>query len=164
MRKPLPLIILSEVLMVDPVTLGSYPLFKDVSPAVLEKISAFCHDITFEKGQIIFREGEKADKLHFLISGSIALRVNIMTKPEFVTVSFVSKSYDCFGWSGLVSPHHYTASAYCEEDCKVRTISGKELLKILSDNPEAGFKVMHRIANLVSDRLRNSRTALLKTL
>jgi CRP-like cAMP-binding protein len=141
-----------------------FPLFKDVSPDVLEKIAAISEELTFSEGQTIFREGEKADKLHFLIKGSIALRVNIMTKPESVTVSFVAKSYECFGWSGLVSPHFYTASAFCEEDCKIMTVSGSELLKILADNTDAGFLVMHRVASLVSDRLRNSRQALLKTL
>ena len=150
--------------MVSSTSLASLPLFMDVSPDVLGKISAICEELSFTEGQTVFREGEKADKLHFLISGSIALRVKLMTKPDSVTVSFVSKANECFGWSGLVSPHHYTATAYCEEETKVLTVSGDQLLNILASNPDAGFKVMHRIANLVSDRLRNSRQALLKTL
>lgn len=150
--------------MVSLTLLAGFPLFKDVSPDVLEKIAAISEEFSFAKGQTIFREGEKADKLHFLIKGSVALRVNIMTKPESVTVSFLEKSYECFGWSGLVEPHFYTASAYCEEDCKIMTVSGRELLQILAHNTDSGFIVMHRIASLVSDRLRNSRQALLKTL
>jgi len=150
--------------MVNSAVLAGFPLFKDISPEIIEKITSFCKDHTFNEGQTVFREGEKADKLHFLISGSVALRVNIMTKPESVTVSYVSKSNECFGWSGLVSPHYYTASAFCDEDSKILTIDGEGLMDILTQNPDAGFKVMHRIANLVSDRLRNSRQALLKTL
>jgi len=145
-------------------SLAGFPLFKDVSPAILAKIAAVSEELAFSQGQTIFREGEKADKLHFLIKGSVALRVNIMTRPESITVSFVTKSNECFGWSGLVSPHYYTASAYCEEKCKIMTVSGNKLLQLLADNPDAGFKVMYRIADLVSDRLRNSRQALLKTL
>lgn len=150
--------------MVKSASIAGFPLFKDLSTDVLEKIAAVSDEHAFSEGQTVFREGEKADKLHFLITGGVALRVNIMTKPDSITVSFVSKSNECFGWSGLVSPHYYTASAICDEDSKIMTISGNELLDILASNPEAGFKVMHRIANLVSDRLRNSRQALLKTL
>ena len=150
--------------MISSSVLASFPLFKDISPVVLDEIAAISEELSISAGQTVFREGEKADKLHFLLKGSLALRVNIMTKPDSVTVSFVSKSNECFGWSGLISPHHYTSSAYCEEDCKILTVAGDHLLKILSDNPEAGFKVMHRMANLVSDRLRNSRQALIKTL
>ena len=150
--------------MVNLDLLAGFPLFKDISPAVLGKIAMLSEELNFTEGQNVFREGEKADKLHFLIKGSIALRVNIMSRPESVTVSFVAKSYECFGWSGLVEPHYYTASAYCEEPSQVLTIAGKELLKNLSDNPEAGFMVMHRVAEMISYRLRNSRLALLKTL
>jgi CRP-like cAMP-binding protein len=155
---------LAEVTVVNSSMLASFPLFQDISPVVLDKIAAISHEHDFKKGETIFREGEKADQLHFLLKGDVALRVNIMTKPDSVTVSYVTKLDECFGWSGLVSPHYYTATAHCEEDCKVLTIQGDELLKILSENTDAGFKVMHRIANLVSDRLRNSRQALLKTL
>ncbi|MEI6289033.1 MAG: cyclic nucleotide-binding domain-containing protein [Chloroflexota bacterium] len=150
--------------MINSSTLAGFPLFKDVSPEVLGKIASISEELSFNEGDIIFREGEKADKLHFLLSGGIALRVKIMTKPESVTVSFVSKSNECFGWSGLISPHHYTASAFCEENSTIMTLEGQKLLNILSENPEAGFKVMHRMANLVSDRLRNSRQALIKTM
>ena len=141
-----------------------FPLFRDISPAVLEKIAAASEELSFAAGQSVFREGEQADQLHFLLKGSVALRVNIMSKPDSVTVSFVTKAYECFGWSGLVAPHYYTASAYCDEQSQVLAISGNELMQILSANPQAGFTVMHRIAELISDRLRNSRQALLKTL
>ncbi|MCK7506397.1 MAG: cyclic nucleotide-binding domain-containing protein [Desulfobacterales bacterium] len=30
-----------------------------------------------KKDDLVFREGERADKLHLLVSGSIALRVNL---------------------------------------------------------------------------------------
>ena len=150
--------------MISKETLTGFSLFKDVSPEVLEKIAAVSQEHLFNQGQIIFREGEKADKLHFLVTGSVALRVNIMSKPDSITVSFVSKPNECFGWSGLVSPHYYTATASCEEACKIMTVSGAQLLIVVESNPESGLIVMHRIANLVSERLRNSRQALIKTL
>jgi CRP-like cAMP-binding protein len=144
--------------------LASFPLFKDISPAVLAKIAHLGMELNFEEGQSVFREGEKADKLHFLLKGSLALRVKVMSKPESVTVSFVAKSHECFGWSGLIAPHYYTATAYCEEKTEILDIAGKELLDILSENPEAGFLVMHRMAEMISYRLRNSRLALFKTM
>lgn len=153
-----------EVIVVNSSSITGIPLFKDVPASVLEKIASISQAHDFQKGQLIFREGEKAAELHFLIKGSIALRVNIMTRPDFVTVSFVEKPFECFGWSGLITPHYYTSSASCEEDCKTLTIPGDQLFNILENNPEAGFKVMYRVANLISDRLRNSRQALLKTL
>ncbi len=150
--------------MIDPALFTRFPLFQDISPVILEKIAAISHEHVLAKGEAVFREGQTAQKLHFLLKGSVALKVSIMSKPDSVTVSFVAKAYECFGWSGLVRPHHYTASAYCDEETSILEMDGEELVKILSANPEAGYKVMSRIAELVSDRLRNSRQALLKTL
>ena len=145
-------------------TISSMPLFKDLSAEVTAKIGAISTLEKYKTDDLIFKEGGKADSLHFLINGSVALKVKIMTKPDSVTVSYIGKAYDCFGWSGLVSPHYYTASAICEEDSEVLMVNGDALLKLLQQYPADGFLVMHRVANLVSDRLRNSRQALIKTM
>jgi CRP-like cAMP-binding protein len=150
--------------VIDPALLAKFPLFQDISPVILAKIAAISEELTIPKGQTVFREGGKADKLHFLIKGEIALRVNIMTKPDSVTVSFVTKPYQCFGWSGIVAPHYYTASAFCDEESSILAVSGSEFMKILNAEPFSGYTIMLRVAELISDRLRNSRQALLKTL
>lgn len=150
--------------MVESALLAKFPLFQDVSPAILQKIARISEEISLKEGETVFREGQVADKMDFLLKGSIALRVNIMSKPDSVTVSYVAKSNECFGWSGIVPPYHYTATAYCDEETRILSVRGKEFMEIISENPADGFKIMQRIAEIVSDRLRNSRQALLKTL
>jgi CRP-like cAMP-binding protein len=81
-----------------------------------------------------------------------------------VTVSFVSSPYQSFGWSGVVAPNHYTSSAECDEDSNLLIIPAEPFMDLLEQNPEHGFTVMKRIAEIIADRLRNSRQALLKTL
>ena len=150
--------------MITSKMLGEFDLFKSTSEGALEEISAICETIKIAQGNYVFKEGETADKLHLLISGSIALRVNLTSRPEFVTVSFVDRPHQTLGWSGVVSPNHYTASAYCEEDAELIVIPSDKFLAILEKYPEAGYKVMLRITQIISDRLRNSRQALIKTL
>jgi toluene monooxygenase system ferredoxin subunit len=150
--------------VIDSAVLNKFPLFQDISPTILSKIASISEEITLKEGDVVFREGQTADKLHFLIKGGIALRVNIMSKPDSVTVSYVAKGNQCFGWSGIVPPYHYTATAHCEEDSRIVAVQGDEFMKIISENPADGFKVMQRVAEIISDRLRNSRQALLKTL
>jgi CRP-like cAMP-binding protein len=150
--------------VIETSVLVRFPLFQDISPAILEKIAAVSAELTLKEGEAVFREGQTAEKLHFLLKGSIALRVGIMTKPDSVTVSFVSKPHQCFGWSGIVPPYHYTATAYCEEDSRILAVHGSDFMRIITDNPVDGFKIMQRVAEIISDRLRNSRQALLKTL
>ena len=150
--------------MISADLLSEFGLFKDLPGTLLSQVAALGDEDSAAQGDFIFREGQKADKLHFLISGSIALRVKLTSKPQHVTVSFVNQPYSIFGWSGVVSPNHYTASAECEEDTKFLVIASVPFMKLLEQNPESGFKVMRRITEIIADRLRNSRQALLKTM
>ncbi|MEW5938371.1 MAG: cyclic nucleotide-binding domain-containing protein [Chloroflexota bacterium] len=150
--------------MITKEALANFDLFRNVSANVLEEIANICEEVFVAQGGYVFREGERADKLHLLIKGSIALRVNLTSRPESVTVSFVSHPHQTLGWSGVVPPHHYTASAYCEEDSMLVALPSGKFLQILEAHPEAGYKVMLRITEIISDRLRNSRQALLKTM
>lgn len=145
-------------------SLAEFPLFRNLPEELLEKIGALSEEQSLPQGETIFREGERADKLHFLLQGEVLLRVKLTSRPESITVSVVSQKFESFGWSGIVPPYHYTASAVCETDCKILTIPGVKFMKLLEENPEAGFTVMQRLIELVSNRLRNSRQVLLKTL
>jgi CRP/FNR family transcriptional regulator len=150
--------------MITSEILAEFDLFKDVSNDTLKEIASISNTIKVDKGGYVFREGEKADKLHLLVRGSIALRVNLTSRPDSVTVSFINIPHQTLGWSGVVAPNHYTASAFCEEDTELLVIPSDQFLQILDAHPEAGYKIMLRITQIISDRLRNSRQALLKSL
>lgn len=144
--------------------LSEFALFRNLPEELLTKVAALGEEETFSQGDIVFREGEQADKLHFLLNGEIVLKVKLTSRPESISVSVVSQPHESFGWSGIVPPFLYTASAVCETDCKILTIPGDGFMKLLNENPVAGFTVMQRLTELVASRLRNSRQALLKTL
>ena len=150
--------------MITTDALSRFDLFKGLSESLLTEIAALSEEVSVKQGEFIFREGEKADKLHFLLNGSVALRVKLTSRPESVTVSFVSMPHQSFGWSGIVAPNHYTSSAECDEDSNLLIIPAVPFMKLLEANPESGFKVMQRIAETIADRLRNSRQALIKTM
>ena len=150
--------------MITPEMLAEFDLFKDVSKDTLKEVADISETVKVSKDDYVFREGETADKLHLLVNGSIALRVKLTSRPDSVTVSFVNRPHQTLGWSGVVAPNHYTASALCEEDTELVVIPSDKFLQILDRHPDAGYKIMLRITTIISDRLRNSRQALLKTL
>lgn len=144
--------------------LSEFALFRNLPEELLEKVAKLGEEASFSHGDVIFREGDDADKLHFLLDGEVDLKVKLTSRPEHITVSAVRQQFESFGWSGIVSPFHYTASAFCEGDCKVLMLPGEGFMQLLNENPEAGFIVMQRITEIIASRLRNSRQALLKTL
>ena len=150
--------------MITKESLAEFDLFRDIPADVLKEVAEIGEEIFVGKDGYVFREGERADKLHLLVKGSIALRVKLTSRPESVTVSIVSRPHQTLGWSGVVAPNHYTASAYCEEDSMLVALPAEKFMKVLESHPEVGFKIMLRVTEIISDRLRNSRQALLKTL
>lgn len=150
--------------MISTDVLSQFGLFQGLPESLMTEIAAISSEVSAKQGDFIFREGEKADKLHFLLNGSIALRVKLTSRPDSVTVSFISTPFQSFGWSGVVPPYHYTSSAECDEDSKLFIIPSEPFMKLLEKNPESGFKIMQRITVIIADRLRNSHQALLKTI
>ncbi len=144
--------------------LSQIELIKDLPERLMREILGYCVEINKKKDEVIFNAQDEARTLFILLEGSVAIRVGLTSRPENVTISFVNKPYSAFGWSGVVSPFHYTATAVCDEDSRLLAIDGHRLMQLLEDNPAEGFVVMRRMTEIISNRLRNSHLALLKTL
>ena len=61
-------------------------------------------------------------------------------------------------------PYFYTASAVCEENSRFIAVEGQKFVELLQADPEVGVVVFLSIAQVISARLRNSRTVLLKSI
>ena len=139
-------------------------VFRGLSSSQLEKIENISEMREYHDGELVHQESEKAEHLFILVNGEIELRVQLTTHNQRITVGVINRSNQCFGWSGVISPNYFTAAAVCCQNSTVIAIDGKKLIEILEDEPAAGFKVMKGIAEIISSRLRNCRSALLKTL
>jgi CRP-like cAMP-binding protein len=150
--------------MVTPQMLSQTTLFEGLTEEQLKAVADHSEEITCQQGEMLFWEGDVAELLYILVEGELDVFVQLSSRPERVTVSVISQPYQTLGWSGLVAPHVYTASALCEVDCHLVAIDGVELIEVLKADTAMGFTVMGRIAEMMSNRMRNTRFALLKTL
>ena len=66
-------------------------------------------------------------------------------------------------WGALIEPFKHAASARAVSDSTLLVVDSKELISYMSGSPAAGYAVMHAIAVLVTERLRNSRLQLVNT-
>ncbi len=89
------------------------------------------------KGDILFRQGDPADRLYLLQSG----RVGFSELDKHVSAGAV------FGEVGLFAPHGVrTLTAACEEDCRLATISRDRVLELYYQNPRFGFFLIRLIS------------------
>jgi len=144
--------------------LSKVNVFTDLNKQQLEKIAAITEIMELEEGDEIHEESANAKHLFVLTKGEVHLLVQLSSHNQQITVGMINQSNQCFGWSGVIAPHYYTATAVCQKTSQVLAIDGQKLLEILESEPTAGFKVIKGVAQIISSRLRNCRMALLKTL
>ena len=69
---------------------------------------------------------------------------------------------EVFGWSALVEPYVYTATAKCVGKVDEVYIIGTDLIKLFEQNPEIGYIVTRNLSVMVSNRLMETREKLSK--
>ena len=139
-------------------------LFERITEEVLGVISENSEVKQYYQGELIFSEGDYAEYTNILLDGEVAIRVKLTSRPQSIIVAFLTHCNETFGWSGVVPPYYYAASALCESQCDAISILRKKLVDVLRQEPLSGFKIIQHITELVSSRLRNSRAVLLKSL
>lgn len=146
--------------MIPTQVVSQIDLFAGLSEKLLTTIASRCEEIGCVEGERLFREGERAKGLYFLLEGRVALQVQLSSRLENMTVTVIDSSGQGIGWSAVISPFYYTASALCQTNCSLVAINGQELMQVLEQEPAAGSIVWQRIAGLISSRLRDSRAAM----
>lgn len=127
-------------------------LFQGLPDGFVAEVSAAMQEESFEEGVYLFRRGEPAGKLYVLEEGRVRLMVG-----ELGSVSrTVRQPGDVFGWSSLLGPGGYTATAQCLTQCRVMTIGGDALNRMLEQNPALGLEFYRRVATLIRQRLIDS--------
>jgi CRP-like cAMP-binding protein len=149
--------------MVTAHLLSQISLFEGLSKEQLEGIARHCEELTCPQGEILFREGKKAGRLYILLEGEVTIQIQPASHPKTITVEVSNQADNLIGWSGLVAPFYYTASAICREESRLVALDGQALLRVLGQDPVMGFVISQRISEVISNRLRSTRIALSKT-
>lgn len=139
-------------------------LFEFVSDDILANMAKVAKEVDYSRGDLIFDEAQEAENLYILLDGKISMGVSLTSTPATITVSVVSMPNTVFGWSSIVTPYRFTAFAQCDVDSKVLAIPGEKILDFLQQDPPTAYTVMKRLTELISSRLRDSRTVMLRTL
>jgi CRP-like cAMP-binding protein len=127
-------------------------LFEGVDFEVMNEITGICSEESYSKDAILFEKDEEAKCLYILLEGTVKL---VIKNGGSITFSLTEPG-DVFGWSSMLENAKYTASGICATDLKVVKIEKGKLIRILKNRPEVGFKVLQRLAGVISRRLSNA--------
>jgi CRP/FNR family transcriptional regulator, cyclic AMP receptor protein len=144
--------------------LAALPFFKGLSTQHLETLvkNAMCAE--FSPDEIIFREGESANRFYIILEGQVALESTTLKRdderePELIQTLGPD---DLLGWSWMFPPYCWHFNARAITAGKVIFFYGTRLHEECENNHDLGYELMKRVAETVVHRLQATRLRLLE--
>ncbi len=167
--------------MVDKDLLSTLDFFSGLSPEQTDTIAGIGEVREYRKDDIIFRSNDNATDLFGVLAGDVDLsiifedrvlrtnieyeeaiqaRYEILEKP--IVVDQVGPG-DMFGWSALASPRKRTATARCGGPVRTVAFPSAGLKGAFENDPLLGYRIMERVGQIISRRLRNRTEKLIES-
>ncbi|HEX8254944.1 MAG TPA: cyclic nucleotide-binding domain-containing protein [Thermoanaerobaculia bacterium] len=130
-------------------------LFRErgLSAAEMKLLATFSSEERFREGSMMFREGEKGDKLYIVLDGRVRISKFIPGVGEEALT--VLDRGDFFGEMALIDEKPRSADAKAHEgDATVLSIDRATLNEILSMDPHASLQFLNLLCRMISRRLR----------
>jgi CRP-like cAMP-binding protein len=124
-------------------------LFRRIPSYVIDEIAGIATEESFPEGYQLFRQGDLADFLYILQEGEINISIEKGEQFSFL----MNQSGSVFGWSALIEPNWYTATAKCIKKSDVIKIDADRLMRVFEKHPAEGLTIMRRLAGIVATRL-----------
>jgi CRP/FNR family transcriptional regulator, cyclic AMP receptor protein len=128
-----------------------HPFLAGMNHTQLALLTGCAIPVHFEGGQIIFREGDMANRFYLVESGKVALE-STGGLGDLVLIDTIGAG-DLLGWSWMFPPYvwHFTASAL--EPTEVIFFYGTILREYCERDPSLGYEVFKRMSAVMVKRL-----------
>lgn len=110
------------------------PVFSGLGAAAIAEIMRLLHSRTAQEGEVIARRGERADAMHFIVSGSVEVELkadeNVRLGPG-----------DFFGEIAILAEDVRSATVRAMEETQLLTLEAHDLERLMDWVPEIGRRL-----------------------
>jgi CRP-like cAMP-binding protein len=149
--------------VVDPTILDAvqhHPFVKGMTPEHCATLASMARRESFAADQVIFREGDEKHEFFLLLTGRVALELKVQNRMLRVATM---EGGDQIGWSAVIVGRGKHFQARALEPVDALAFDGFALLERCRADTAFGYKIMHRLLGVVSDRLQAARLQVLDT-
>lgn len=127
-----------------PNCIESVPIFSSITEEELLKITAITTDRTYQKGEMVYLQGDEGGKLYVLHKGRVKItRLGTSGKEQVIRVLGPGAF---MGELSLLSPVPMTDNAEALETTTMCMIDGKELKGLMLENPSIALKIIEELS------------------
>jgi CRP/FNR family transcriptional regulator, cyclic AMP receptor protein len=130
--------------------LRNHPLFCELTPPMLDRISTYIRRRSVLKGATIFEKGDAGVGLIGVVSGSV--KISVTSADGRDVVLNIIRPGEVFGEIALLDGRARTANATAMSDCELIVIERREFIPFLRSEPDVTLKLME----ILCSRLRKT--------
>ena len=143
-------------------------LLKDLSEPELQQILAETTPREFKADEVIMHEGDAGDAMYIMCEGSVAITKRLTlelsedTPREKTMIRFRAEEGVILGEMALIESDVRSATVTTVTPCLMLELTKEKFYLLLEQFPEIGVKILLRLAQYLSRRLRKSSDELVK--
>jgi len=139
-------------------TLIEHPLLEDLSAPHRKLLFDCSMRAEFKAGELIFREGDMANRFYLIESGAVSLETMGEEKPYRIQLV---EAGGVLGWSWLFPPYYWHFDAIALEPTKAIFFYGTRLREECERDHDLGYELMKRMSQIVIKRLQATQRKLI---
>ena len=134
--------------------LKKVPIFQDLGRREFNKIESILHRRNWNADEGIINEGDPGVGMYIIVAGEV--RITQVGEDGVQQQLATLTGGDFFGEQALLDESPRTASAYANETCRIIGFFRPDLLELIESNPRLGLKIVMRLSQMISVRLRHT--------
>jgi len=130
--------------------LKDIPLFRDLTKEEIKQIAEITEEITMSKNSFLFKQGDEADSFYIILEGEVEVIKEFSQKEQ----KLVNMSRGAIiGEMAFLTETRRTGTIRATEETKLIKISKDKFKKLMHEEHIAVYKLVYRIAQILSFRL-----------
>lgn len=141
-------------------TIASHPFVRGMKPEHLKILADSAIEVSFPEGELIFREGDAANRFYLVTEGEIAVESHAKDSPP-VLIQRLGDG-EVLGWSWLFPPYYWNFDARAIKPTRAIFFYGTRLRERCEEDRDFGYELMKRMSQVMLQRLHLTRREMLK--
>jgi CRP/FNR family transcriptional regulator, cyclic AMP receptor protein len=140
--------------------IAEHAFFRDLAPRHVEVLTEAAMLKDFKAGEVIFEEGDPANRFYLLRSGEVEL-LSEGEDGHAISVQRIGAG-DVLGWSWLFPPYYWHFDARAVRDTTAIFFYGTWLRENCERDHDFGYAMLKRMSGIVIQRLQAARKRLVQ--
>jgi GGDEF domain-containing protein len=134
--------------------LSQIEIFSLLGPDDIGTISDLFKRNEIDEGAILFREGDEGNELFIVKSGVMASSIRLAGGGSRELAAFHTGNF--FGEMSIFEKAPRSATCYCKKKSVLMSLHEKDFYLIIEQHPDIATKIMYRMLNITTQRLRDT--------